>query len=133
MRKGRERNARKDPFRTPASGAVPRGPASGAAANASRSMTGRVLGLGAFGKPLADDIDLFGWPGSVAGHRSLAQLSDDGVAVSGNVSGGPEIEGLAHGSAVALAEQWLDVALEAQGIIRHGDRSSLYRLCVPVL
>jgi hypothetical protein len=80
--------------------------------------------LGAFVEPPADDVDLSGRPGSIAGHRSLTQSCDNCIAVSGNVAGRPQVEGLAHGRAITFSEQRFDVALETQGTVRHGDHSS---------
>jgi hypothetical protein len=80
--------------------------------------------LGAAVEPPTDDLDLSGRPGSIAGHRSLAQSSDNCIAMSGNVGGRPQVEGLAHGRAITFSEQRFDVALEAQGTVRHGDHSS---------
>ena len=70
--------------------------------------------------PAAEDGDTLGGPCSVARHRAGLEPVEDGVGVRRDVVEGPEIEGEAHRVAVALAEQWLDVLLEADWLVRSG-------------
>src|SRR5262245_49252400 len=67
--------------------------------------------------PLAEDGDALGGPCSVTRHRAGFEPAKDGVGVGRDVLGRPEIEGEAHGGAVALAEQRLDVLLEAHRLV----------------
>jgi len=83
-------------------------------------MTGRSgAGLRGFAgvDPAAEDGDTLGGPCSVAGHRAGVETMQDGVGVRRDVLEGPEIEAETHRVAVALAEQWLDVLLEADWLM----------------
>src|ERR1700689_4732806 len=69
----------------------------------------REAGLG----PALDLLDPVGGPGAVAGHGALAELVEDGGGVRPHVVVGPQVERAHHGLAIMLAEQRLDVRLEA--------------------
>src|ERR1700745_212513 len=71
-------------------------------------------------RPALEHVDLLGVPGSVAGHRAVAEPLEDGVRVLLDVVEGPEIEGELHRLTVTLAEQRLDVLLEADLFVRGG-------------
>lgn len=45
----------------------------------------RRLGGGSRIDPMLEDGDLLVWPGAIAGHRSVAELLEDRLAVPGNV------------------------------------------------
>jgi hypothetical protein len=68
---------------------------------------------------------MLGGPCSVARHRAGVETMQDGVGVRRDVLEGPEIEAQTHRVAVALAEQWLDVLLEADWLVS-GWRSSAH-------
>ena len=63
--------------------------------------------------PAAENGHPLGGPCSVTRHRAGVDTMQDRVGVRRDVLEGPEIEAGTHRVAVALAEQWLDVLLEA--------------------
>ena len=70
--------------------------------------------------PAAEDGDTLGGPCSVARHHAGVETLQDGVGVRRDVLEGPEIETGTHRVAVALAEQGLDVLLEADWLVWSG-------------
>jgi hypothetical protein len=76
----------------------------------------RKAGLG----PAPEHLDPLGRPGAVAGHGAVGEAAEDVGGVCLHVVAGPQVERERHGLAVVLAEQRLDVRLEAHGLVGSG-------------
>jgi hypothetical protein len=75
-----------------------------------------------------EEINLCSGPRTVARHGACLKAGEDGVGVPADVVVRSEVEGELHRSAVALAEQGLDVRLEAHGLGHVGDHDCSFLL-----
>ena len=65
-------------------------------------------------EPVFEELDLIRGPGAIARHGAVPEAREDGVGISAHVVVRPEVEDEVHVEPVVLAEERLDVVLEAR-------------------